>query len=132
MVFVVNHWLKNGSKEKSLHKQATPQCKQHLKAGEKNTTWLFEAWLSSGQKKVCLKGDDADHFTGTRKALAKEAGLLTSKSTRCRTYSNPFRFLDRIGNRALSRRFSRENHRNISNFFEIRRMGWTIFQFHHC
>ena len=48
-----------------------------LKAGEKNPLAL-QAWLSSGQKKVCLKGDDADHLLALEKQ-AKEAGLLTSK-----------------------------------------------------
>ena len=48
-----------------------------LMAGENNPLAL-QAWLSSGQKKVCLKGDDADHLLALEK-LAIDEGLLTSK-----------------------------------------------------
>ena len=36
------------------------------------------AWLASGQRKVCVKGDDADHLLHLR-AQAERAGLPTSE-----------------------------------------------------
>ena len=76
MILIVNNGLKMG-KGKIAAQVGHASVQATLKAGENNPLAL-QAWLSSGQKKVCLKGDDADHLLALEKE-AKEAGLLTSK-----------------------------------------------------
>ena len=76
LVLIINNGLKMG-KGKIAAQAGHASVQATLKAGENNPLAL-QAWLSSGQKKVCLKGDDADHLLALEKE-AKEAGLLTSK-----------------------------------------------------
>lgn len=76
LILIINNGLKMG-KGKIAAQAGHASVQATLKAGEKNPLAL-QAWLSSGQKKVCLKGDDADHLLALEKQ-AKEAGLLTSK-----------------------------------------------------
>ena len=61
MVFVVNHGLKMG-KGKIAAQVGHGAVKAVMNAGEKSPAYL-EAWLATGQKKICVKGDDADHLT---------------------------------------------------------------------
>jgi len=76
LVLIINNGLKMG-KGKIAAQAGHASVQATLKAGEKSPLAL-QAWLSSGQKKICLKGDDADHLLALEKQ-AKEAGLLTSK-----------------------------------------------------
>jgi len=76
LVLIINNGLKMG-KGKIAAQAGHASVQATLKAGEKSPLAL-QAWLSSGQKKICLKGDDADHLLVLEKQ-AKEAGLLTSK-----------------------------------------------------
>ncbi len=76
LIIIINNGLKMG-KGKIAAQAGHASVQATLKAGEKNPLAL-QAWLSSGQKKVCLKGDDADQLLALEKQ-AKEAGLLTSK-----------------------------------------------------
>jgi len=76
LILIINNGLKMG-KGKIAAQAGHASVQATLKAGEKNPLTL-QAWLSSGQKKVCLKGDDADQLLALEKQ-AKEAGLLTSK-----------------------------------------------------
>jgi PTH2 family peptidyl-tRNA hydrolase len=76
LILIINNGLKMG-KGKIAAQAGHASVQATLKAGEKNPLAL-QAWLSSGQKKVCLKGDDADQLLAFEKQ-AKEAGLLTSK-----------------------------------------------------
>ena len=47
-----------------------------MKTGGEKPMYL-EQWLASGQKKVCLKGDDAEHLLAIEKQ-AKAAGISTT------------------------------------------------------
>jgi len=76
LVLIINNGLKMG-KGKIAAQAGHASVQATLKAGEK-APLILQAWLSSGQKKVCLKGDDADQLLDFEKQ-AKEAGLLTSK-----------------------------------------------------
>ncbi len=76
MILIVNNGLKMG-KGKIAAQAGHASVQATLNAGQKNPL-VLDAWLSSGQKKVCLKGDDADHLLALEK-LAINAGLLTSK-----------------------------------------------------
>jgi len=76
LILIINNGLKMG-KGKIAAQAGHASVKSTLKAGEK-APLILQAWLSSGQKKVCLKGDDADQLLAFEKQ-AKEAGLLTSK-----------------------------------------------------
>ena len=76
LVLIVNNGLKMG-KGKIAAQAGHASVQATLKAGEKSPL-ILQSWLSSGQKKICLKGDDADHLLVLEKQ-AKEAGLLTSK-----------------------------------------------------
>jgi PTH2 family peptidyl-tRNA hydrolase len=60
MVFVVNHGLKMG-KGKIAAQVGHGAVKAVMNAGEKRPASL-EAWLATGQKKICVKGIDADHL----------------------------------------------------------------------
>jgi len=48
-----------------------------LKCG-KEAPDLLESWLASGQKKICVKGIDADHLLALEK-LASSEGILSTK-----------------------------------------------------
>ena len=76
MILIVNNGLKMG-KGKIAAQVGHASVQATLNAGQKSPL-VLDAWLSSGQKKVCLKGDDADHLLALEK-LAIEEGLLTSK-----------------------------------------------------
>ena len=71
LILIINNGLKMG-KGKIAAQAGHASVQATLKAGEKNPLAL-QAWLSSGQKKVCLKGDDADQLLAFEKQ-AKEAG----------------------------------------------------------
>ena len=76
LVLIINNGLKMG-KGKIAAQAGHASVQATLNAGQKSPL-VLDAWLSSGQKKVCLKGDDADHLLALEK-LAIEGGLLTSK-----------------------------------------------------
>ena len=76
MTLIVNNGLKMG-KGKIAAQVGHASVQATLNAGQKSPL-VLDAWLSSGQKKVCLKGDDADHLLALEK-LAIDEGLLTSK-----------------------------------------------------
>lgn len=76
LVLIINNGLKMG-KGKIAAQAGHASVQATLKAGENNPLAL-QAWLSSGQKKVCLKGQDAEQLLSLEQQ-AKEAGLLTSK-----------------------------------------------------
>jgi PTH2 family peptidyl-tRNA hydrolase len=61
MVFVVNHALKMG-KGKIAAQVGHGAVKAFIDAGRKSPGHL-QAWLSTGQKKICVKGTDAEHLT---------------------------------------------------------------------
>ena len=76
MVFVVNHGLKMG-KGKIAAQVGHGAVMSVMKAGAKRQTHL-EAWLATGQKKICVKGDDADHLTRIEEQ-AKQHTVLTTR-----------------------------------------------------
>jgi len=72
MVCVVNHGLKMG-KGKIAAQVGHAAVTATLEMG-KNEPNMLEAWLGQGQKKVCVKGNDADHLLEIAEA-ARDAGL---------------------------------------------------------
>lgn len=75
MVLVVNHELKMG-KGKIAAQVGHGAVMATLKSGAEQPAFL-EAWLAVGQKKVCVKGNSADHLIEIERA-AKSAGILTT------------------------------------------------------
>ena len=75
MVFVVNHGLKMG-KGKIAAQVGHGAVKAVMKAGEKGPA-LLDAWLATGQKKICVKGNDADHLARLEQE-AKQLNVLTA------------------------------------------------------
>lgn len=76
MVFVINHDLKMG-KGKIAAQVGHAAVKATLKSGEHRPE-LLDAWLSTGQKKICVKADDARHMEQLEQQ-AKKHQVLTSK-----------------------------------------------------
>ena len=76
MVFVVNHDLKMG-KGKIAAQVGHAAVKATLKSGELRPE-LLDAWLSTGQKKICVKGENVMHIESIEKQ-AKEHQILASK-----------------------------------------------------
>jgi PTH2 family peptidyl-tRNA hydrolase len=76
MVCIVNTSLKMG-KGKIAAQVGHAAVSATLKAGEK-TPELLDAWLSSGQKKVCLKAVDSEHLLELEKAAINQ-GILSVK-----------------------------------------------------
>ena len=75
MVCVVNHGLKMG-KGKIAAQVGHGAVMATMKAGSLKPLFV-EQLLATGQKKVCLKGADADHLLALEQ-LAKDAGILTT------------------------------------------------------
>ena len=75
MVFIVNHGLKMG-KGKIAAQVGHGAVQAVMNAGKKKPAKL-EAWLATGQKKICVKGDDAEHLTRLERH-AEQLGLLTA------------------------------------------------------
>ena len=75
MVFVVNHGLKMG-KGKIAAQVGHGAVKAVMNAGEKGPA-LLDAWLATGQKKICVKGNDADHLARLEQE-AKQLNVLTA------------------------------------------------------
>ena len=76
MVFVINHELKMG-KGKIAAQVGHAAVKATLKSGEKRPE-LLDAWLSTGQKKICVKADNARHIEQIEQQ-AKQRNVLSSK-----------------------------------------------------
>ena len=76
MVFVINHELKMG-KGKIAAQGGHAAVKATLKSGELRPE-LLDAWLSTGQKKICVKAVDALHIEQIE-TQAKQVNVLTSK-----------------------------------------------------
>ena len=76
MVFVINHELKMG-KGKIAAQVGHAAVKATLKSGELRPE-LLDAWLSTGQKKICVKAVD-DHHIEQIETQAKQVNVLTSK-----------------------------------------------------
>ena len=76
MVFVVNHELKMG-KGKIAAQVGHAAVKATLKSGELRPE-LLDAWLSTGQEKICVKAVDAHHIEQIENQ-AKQVNVLTSK-----------------------------------------------------
>ena len=76
MVLIVNNNLKMG-KGKIAAQVGHAAVSSTLKSG-KETPDLLESWLASGQKKICVKGNDADHLLELEK-LASTEGILSTK-----------------------------------------------------
>ncbi len=74
MVCIVNHELKMG-KGKIAAQVGHGAVMATMKAGGEKPMNL-EQWLATGQKKVCLKGHDAEHLLALEKQ-AKAAGIST-------------------------------------------------------
>ena len=75
MVCIVNHGLKMG-KGKIAAQVGHGAVMAAMKAGGEKPMYL-EQWLASGQKKVCLKGEDAEHLLSIEKQ-AKAAGISST------------------------------------------------------
>jgi PTH2 family peptidyl-tRNA hydrolase len=75
MVCVVNQGLKMG-KGKIAAQVGHGAVMATMKSGAEKPMNL-EQWLATGQKKVCLKGRDAEHLLDLEKQ-AKSAGILTT------------------------------------------------------
>ena len=75
MVCIVNHQLKMG-KGKIAAQVGHGAVMATMQAGAEKPLYL-EQWLATGQKKVCLKGLDADHLLELEKQ-AKAAGISTT------------------------------------------------------
>ena len=76
MVFVINHELKMG-KGKIAAQVGHAAVKATLKSGELRPE-LLDAWLSNGQKQLCVKAVDAPHIEQIENQ-AKQVNVLTSK-----------------------------------------------------
>ena len=76
MVFVINHELKMG-KGKIAAQVGHAAVKATLNSGEMRPE-LLDAWLSTGQKKICVKANDAHHIEQIEQQ-AKHLNILTSK-----------------------------------------------------
>lgn len=76
MVFVVNHELKMG-KGKIAAQVAHAAVKATLVCGEQDPA-LLDAWFKTGQKKICVKGDSAQHLDQLSNQ-AKKDGILSNK-----------------------------------------------------
>ena len=76
MVFVINHELKMG-KGKIAAQVGHAAVKATLQSGEHRPE-LLDAWLSTGQKKVCVKADDVRQLEQIEQQ-AKHHQILTSK-----------------------------------------------------
>ena len=76
MVFVINHELKMG-KGKIAAQVGHAAVKATLKSVEVRPE-LLDAWLSTGQKKICVKADDAHHIEQIEQE-AKQHNVLSSK-----------------------------------------------------
>ena len=76
MVFVINHELKMG-KGKIAAQVGHAAVKATLKSGELRPE-LLDVWLSTGQKKICVKAVDAPHIEQIENQ-AKQVNVLTSK-----------------------------------------------------
>ena len=76
MVFVTNSALKMG-KGKIAAQVGHAAVSSTLKSGEK-TPDLLEFWLATGQKKICVKGSDAEHLLQLEN-YCKEIGITTVK-----------------------------------------------------
>ena len=76
MVFVINHELKMG-KGKIAAQVGHAAVKATLLSGELRPE-LLDAWLSTGQKKVCVKADDVRQLEQIEQQ-AKHHQILTSK-----------------------------------------------------
>lgn len=75
MICVVNHELKMG-KGKVAAQVGHAAVMATMNAGA-HTPLLLEYWLSTGQKKVCVKGTDAEHLLALEQ-MAKQAGIQTT------------------------------------------------------
>lgn len=75
MVCIVNHQLKMG-KGKIAAQVGHGAVMATMKSGAEKPLHL-EQWLATGQKKVCLKGLDAEHLL-TLENQAKAAGVCTT------------------------------------------------------
>jgi len=75
MVCVVNHGLKMG-KGKIAAQVGHGAVMATMKGGSLKPLFV-EQWLATGQKKVCLKGADADQLLALEQQ-AKAAGILTT------------------------------------------------------
>ena len=76
MVFVINHELKMG-KGKIAAQVGHAAVKATLQSGELRPE-LLDAWLSTGQKKVCVKANDVRQLEQIEHQ-AKHHQILTSK-----------------------------------------------------
>ena len=76
MVFVINHALKMG-KGKIAAQVGHAAVKATLQSGELRPE-LLDAWLSTGQKKVCVKANDVRQLEQIEQQ-AKDHQILTSK-----------------------------------------------------
>lgn len=76
MVFIVNHGLKMG-KGKIAAQVGHGAVKATLDAANRHPL-LVESWLASGQKKICVKGDNAAHL----ETLEREAQRLKIPTAR--------------------------------------------------
>ena len=87
MVFVVNHALKMG-KGKIAAQVGHAAVKATLKSGEVRPE-LLDAWLSTGQKKICVKANDSSHIEEIEKKANQQDSLC--KNQRRRSYADPIR-----------------------------------------
>ena len=72
LVLVVNHGLKMGKGKVAA--QAGHACVNALLGMDDAHQAVLQAWLSSGQRKICVKGNDAEHLRALH-AMATAAGL---------------------------------------------------------
>ena len=75
MVFIINHELKMG-KGKIAAQVGHAAVKATLKSGEFQPE-LLDAWLSTGQKKICVKANNASHLEQIENQ-ARDMHILTS------------------------------------------------------
>ena len=76
LILVVNAGLKM-SKGKIAAQVGHASVSAALTA-RRRASHLLDSWLSGGQRKVCVKGRDADHLRELM-AVAKEAGIATER-----------------------------------------------------
>ena len=76
LVLIVNTELKMG-KGKIAAQVGHAAVSSTLKCGKKEPE-LLDSWLASGQKKICVKGLDANHLLALEKS-AKSKGILSTK-----------------------------------------------------
>ena len=95
-MLVVNHGLKMGKGK--IAAQVGHASIGAMTGIREEDRGRLAAWLASGQRKVCVKGNDAEHLLELSARRRKRGSPHTG--ARRRSHANPERIVDRGGHRA--------------------------------